>query len=162
MCVCVCVCVCLSVSQRSSGWIVFIVCVSVLSWAYVDNHADAVDRLLMLILVWRHFHFALCYTENARLSKSCQNRCHENSFMVVIQKVVSIDNQKVVTRIKRHCHCDGTSNWKVESCIEARSLQLLGRNHTCQNNLLIPRILFDQRIPYLFQHQEKQSIYFDQ
>ena len=30
------------------------------------------------------------YTQNAMLSTSCQNRCHQNSFMVVIQKAVTL------------------------------------------------------------------------
>ncbi len=40
------------------------------------------------------------HTQNARLSKSLQMCCHQDNFMVVNQKVVkvvSIDNQKVLT-----------------------------------------------------------------
>ena len=42
------------------------------------------------------------YTQNARLSTSYQNSCHQNSFIIVIQKAVSVDNQKVVKKAPSH------------------------------------------------------------
>ena len=57
-------------------------------------------------------------TQNEKLSMSCQNRCHQNSFMVVIQKVVkvvNIDNQKVVLRVVKKTQ-SLWQPWQPKSC----------------------------------------------
>ena len=64
---------------------------------------------------WDGFKFYGIFTQNSRLSTSCQIGCHQNNFMVVIQKVVKVvsaDNQKVV----RKTSVSVTTRWQLLGC----------------------------------------------
>ena len=68
-------------------------------------------------------------TQNARLSKSLQMCCHQDIFMVVIQKVVkvvSIDNQKVLT-MTTQILCQVI--WHPRSCHDDNFFGLSGRRN---------------------------------
>ena len=61
--------------------------------------------------------FLKLWTTPLMLSNCCQNHCHQNSLMVVIQKVVkavSVDNQKVVPRKKGTISV--TTHWQLLGC----------------------------------------------
>ena len=66
-------------------------------------------------------------TQNVRLSKSLQMCCHQDNFMVVIQKVVKVvsnDNQNVLTMTN-----PWSSFWHPESCHDDNLFGLSGRRN---------------------------------